>query len=335
MAAGPETPRIDPEFRALIPPLHPDELAGLREAIRREGCRDPITIWREEDVILDGHHRFDICQEFGIPYPISALSFAGREAAMLWMLEHQVHRRNLIDDQRVIIAKEIIERRKKIYMSERGKKGGRPRKDRSDKNLSVNATDKFTDSSAPKQDTRATVAAELKVSERDIRKARAIEKAVTEAKGKEAAQQVMDDIKAGKTTINQARRKARRTPRKAIGGPVATTTPTTIAREEVPDDADDPTADGLFDGKLSLTREAGYLIELDAGGEVFIRCRAEGRSTIKAEEDRPSVMIDVGCQAQATWMRLVEIELTIQSARSLIEKLGMAIGDANRMKRDR
>lgn len=31
---------IDPEFRSLIPPLSAEELAGLEESIKAEGCRD-------------------------------------------------------------------------------------------------------------------------------------------------------------------------------------------------------------------------------------------------------------------------------------------------------
>jgi hypothetical protein len=36
---------IDPEFAALIPPLSPDELAGLTESLVKEGCRDALIAW--------------------------------------------------------------------------------------------------------------------------------------------------------------------------------------------------------------------------------------------------------------------------------------------------
>lgn len=35
--------RIDPEFKALIPPLTVEEYAGLEESIVREGCRDALV----------------------------------------------------------------------------------------------------------------------------------------------------------------------------------------------------------------------------------------------------------------------------------------------------
>ena len=37
--------QIDPEFKALIPPLAPDELAQLEANILRDGCRDPLVVW--------------------------------------------------------------------------------------------------------------------------------------------------------------------------------------------------------------------------------------------------------------------------------------------------
>jgi ribosomal protein S27AE len=36
---------IDPEIKALIPALKPDERAKLRESIKNEGCRDPLVLW--------------------------------------------------------------------------------------------------------------------------------------------------------------------------------------------------------------------------------------------------------------------------------------------------
>jgi site-specific DNA-methyltransferase (adenine-specific) len=38
---------IDPEFKALIPPLAPEELAQLEANIIKDGCRDPLVVWRD------------------------------------------------------------------------------------------------------------------------------------------------------------------------------------------------------------------------------------------------------------------------------------------------
>lgn len=37
---------IDPEFQALIPPLLPDEYAGLEASILKDGCMDAVKVWK-------------------------------------------------------------------------------------------------------------------------------------------------------------------------------------------------------------------------------------------------------------------------------------------------
>jgi N6-adenosine-specific RNA methylase IME4 len=44
---------IDPEFKALIPPLAADELRQLEENILRDGCRDPLVVWQTLDEYVD------------------------------------------------------------------------------------------------------------------------------------------------------------------------------------------------------------------------------------------------------------------------------------------
>ena len=90
---------IDPEFSALIPPLTPDEFTGLQKSILEEGCRDALIVWG--NIIVDGHNRFNICSKHNIPYRTEFRDFQNREAAMLWMLQNQLSRRNLNDFQRI------------------------------------------------------------------------------------------------------------------------------------------------------------------------------------------------------------------------------------------
>jgi N6-adenosine-specific RNA methylase IME4 len=44
---------IDPEFKALIPPLAPEELAQLEANILQDGCRDPLVVWDVPDEFTD------------------------------------------------------------------------------------------------------------------------------------------------------------------------------------------------------------------------------------------------------------------------------------------
>ncbi len=88
-------PTVDPEFRDLIPPLTPEERAGLEASIRAEGCRDPLVVWSGHDVILDGHNRFDICTAHGIGFDTKGLTLADSDEAKAWIIRNQFARRNL------------------------------------------------------------------------------------------------------------------------------------------------------------------------------------------------------------------------------------------------
>ena len=92
-------PIIDDEFASLLPPLMPEEQVRLQNHVLAEGCRDPLVVWKEENVLLDGHHRLQICDESGIAFEITYLSFPDRVAAIAWVVETQLGRRNLNDEQ--------------------------------------------------------------------------------------------------------------------------------------------------------------------------------------------------------------------------------------------
>ena len=92
------TLKVDEEFKALIPPLSEEERSMLEDSILRDGCDTPLTVW--EGIIVDGHNRYDICQAHGVPFAYEERQFEDRDAAMFWMLEHQLARRNLEPYQR-------------------------------------------------------------------------------------------------------------------------------------------------------------------------------------------------------------------------------------------
>ncbi len=102
---------IDPEFKALIPPLTKEEQEGLeRDLVRDGGCRDALVVWRREDghaVLLDGHNRLEICQRLNLSYTTKVLDLPSREDAMLWMCENQINRRNLDETQRAMLGAQI------------------------------------------------------------------------------------------------------------------------------------------------------------------------------------------------------------------------------------
>jgi len=104
---------IDPEFESMLPPKTHEQYEALKEAIRSKGgVRDPVVVWEEESILLDGHHRHRICKELGIKPPIDRMSFKNREDAKMWVVKNQLaDRRNLNPFQSV----ELVLKSKAIF----------------------------------------------------------------------------------------------------------------------------------------------------------------------------------------------------------------------------
>ena len=97
---------IDAEFQNLLPAKTPEEYEALKEEIRSDGeVREPLVVWDEENILLDGHHRDRIGKELKITPPIYRKSFASRDEAREWIVRNQLeHRRNLNSFQRIVTA---------------------------------------------------------------------------------------------------------------------------------------------------------------------------------------------------------------------------------------
>jgi hypothetical protein len=127
---------VDPEFRSLIPPMSPEERAQLKENIKEHGLLDHLLLWAGEGVttyyeikapliLIDGHSRFGILEELAKEDPekysgpeewdytttqfdCEFVYLPDREAVKLWILEHQVGRRNLTKQQRIEMVARIV-----------------------------------------------------------------------------------------------------------------------------------------------------------------------------------------------------------------------------------
>ena len=111
---------IYPKFKTLLRPLNDDERQRLEWSILKEGILDPIKYWVHEDgtaYIIDGHNRFDIYQKYAsdIPggYQAIELRFKSEEEVLEWILENQLRRRNLNQNERVLYLGQLFEMRKK------------------------------------------------------------------------------------------------------------------------------------------------------------------------------------------------------------------------------
>ena len=95
------TLEIDPDFQKLLPILPQEAIDGLRQSIQKDGCTDPIIVWKNKGILLDGHNRLQICTELGIPYTIKEIEFETKDDAAKWIIARQINRRNLNIFQRI------------------------------------------------------------------------------------------------------------------------------------------------------------------------------------------------------------------------------------------
>jgi len=101
--AGQDPIFVDPEFKSLLDPLTPAEIGTLEQnLISERRALDPIVVWKETRIVLDGHNRIEICATRGIKYSLVFKSFPdtpeGRTKALEWVIEHQMGRRNLSEE---------------------------------------------------------------------------------------------------------------------------------------------------------------------------------------------------------------------------------------------
>lgn len=118
---------IDPEFRDKIPAMPQEDFDGLRADIIRDGyVRDPLVVWKEENILLDGHHRWRVIQEkpetLGDKFKVDYKSFPDRWAAIAWICANQLHKHNMTELQRMKLIQEEHDARQKTVGGQVGNK---------------------------------------------------------------------------------------------------------------------------------------------------------------------------------------------------------------------
>ena len=90
---------IDPEFQNLLRPLTDEEYEQLEKNLIKD--RFPvITVWREHNTIIDGHHSYAIALQHNIPYTVREIELESRSAVIQWMYDLQLGRRNLSSEEK-------------------------------------------------------------------------------------------------------------------------------------------------------------------------------------------------------------------------------------------
>jgi len=125
-------------FKELIFPLSEQEYHLLEQNILKEGVRDPLVVWagqngRKGNILLDGHHRYRVCQKNHRKFRVVKLKFDNADDAMTWMVDNQLGKRN--------VSPEAISYLRGLrYKLQRGKRGGN---NANSQNVSSDLADKY------------------------------------------------------------------------------------------------------------------------------------------------------------------------------------------------
>ena len=107
--------KIDPALKKYMNKLNNKERTLLEEQLKRDGCLDPLKVWiqGDDEIVLDGHNRYEICIANDIPFKTTPISGINDYLdAEIWIEEFQLGRRNLTDSERAVRIGRLYEKRK-------------------------------------------------------------------------------------------------------------------------------------------------------------------------------------------------------------------------------
>ncbi|WP_367345518.1 plasmid replication/partition related protein [Stenotrophomonas bentonitica] len=184
---------VKEELKAYIDPLTADEHEALERSILAEGCRDALVLWN--DVLVDGHNRFGICQKHGLPFQtVQNTRFQSMDDVHLWMIEQHLGRRSVSDFQRGVLAL-----RKRDILAERHRADQAQLQRESDGEI-ADATPEGDEDSPPwapaPKVSRADMAREARLSSSQV--------TMIERIHKQAAPELVEAVKSGVISISAA-----------------------------------------------------------------------------------------------------------------------------------
>lgn len=115
---------IDPDFQSIWGDLDEETFNNLKTEIQADGIRDSLVLWTHDNrnILVDGHNRLRIADQLHInPVPVVWKEFKDKSEASVWIVTHQVARRNLTDYERSVLAlklKPMIAEKAKEKMEE-------------------------------------------------------------------------------------------------------------------------------------------------------------------------------------------------------------------------
>jgi protein gp37 len=119
------------ELKSYLPLMEKDLYDQLKKDIRKNGLTDPILYFETEHgdkIVIEGHTRLQVVIDLKLKdFPATKINerFESLDDIKFWMLQHQIHRRNLSPIERISLAysfKDIVEQKAKANQSKAGKK---------------------------------------------------------------------------------------------------------------------------------------------------------------------------------------------------------------------
>ena len=94
---------INSEYAESVPALTKEEYEALKQSIKEQGQHLPIIV-NKDLVILDGHHRFKICQQLESAPKYEIKEFPTLSHEQLFVIDSNLQRRQLTPYIRGILA---------------------------------------------------------------------------------------------------------------------------------------------------------------------------------------------------------------------------------------
>lgn len=220
---------IDAEFAELCPQPTNEERNLLMASIDAEGCREALIVWDEQDILIDGHTRKEICDELSVDYRVNRKSLPSRDAAIEWIIANQLGRRNVTEEQKGYL-------RGKRYQQEKKKHGGDRKSSVQDEHLK----------------TAERIGEQLGVSPTTVRRDARFAQAVDEI-AKHSGKETRDEILAGKSPLSKEKVTA-------LAGKPADEQKSAIEQAKNPSIKKAPAMPSLMDEKLTKSEQEAQVV---------------------------------------------------------------------------
>jgi ParB-like chromosome segregation protein Spo0J len=114
-------PRVDPEYKNLLPAYQPGEYEALKQSIKEDGQLEPIVI-SKDGRLLDGHTRLQICQELRITPRFEIKNFRNKLEERKYVITVNLRRRQLNDFQKIEVSQLLLDTEKRLAKHRHGRK---------------------------------------------------------------------------------------------------------------------------------------------------------------------------------------------------------------------